>query len=200
MSLDSLYRAHVERVIADTQQALERSAAAGAAFEGVVFHAGGELLVHRDDQPYVFRPDFHFARWAPLAGDDHILCFTPGETPRLLRVVPRDYWYEAPLPPPVDLDGLFDVTVVEDVDAAVDALGERSRYAFVGADDDVLEAFGMELDAAEPEVLMASLDWARGTKTAYEVECMRRACARAAKGHAAVRAGAAEGRDRKSVV
>ena len=88
MSLDSLYREHVARVVADTQQALERAAVAGQAYDGVLFHAGGELLVHRDDQPYLFRPDFHFARWVPLAGNDHLLHFVPGRTPHLIRVVP----------------------------------------------------------------------------------------------------------------
>jgi len=199
MKLDELYRDHVARVAADTQKALEAAARAGQEFDGVVFHAGGELLVHRDDQPYLFRPDFHFARWVPLAGDDHLIAFTPGETPKLIRVVPRDYWYEAPLPPAVELDGLFDVHVVEDVDAAVEFLGDHGRHAFVGADDDVLEALGMEIDAAEPDALMAHLDWSRGAKTAYEVACIRAASERAAKGHAAVREGVAARRSERDL-
>ena len=110
MSLEALYVAHVGRVIADTEAALERSKAAGTAFDGVVFHAGGELLVHRDDQTHVFRPDYHFARWVPLAGPDHLISLEPGRKPRLVRVVPKDYWYESPPPPPVDITRVFEVS------------------------------------------------------------------------------------------
>ena len=83
------------------------------------------------------------------------------------------------------------MTVVEDLDAALDALGELPRHAFVGDDLDVAEGFGIDVDDTEPEIFMASLDWARAEKTPYEVECIRQACARAARGHAAVRAGVA---------
>jgi Xaa-Pro dipeptidase len=200
MSLEALYVAHVERVVADTEAALERSKAAGAAFDGVVFHAGGELLVHRDDQTHVFRPDFHFARWAPLAGPDHMIVFTSGRRPRLVRVVPKDFWYESPPPPPVDIERVLDVTVVEDIDAAVEAVGRLPRHAFVGADGEVAEALGMKPGAQEPEALMASLDWSRGTKTDYEVECLRRAGSRAARGHRAVREGVTAGRSERQML
>ncbi len=199
MSLEALYVAHVGRVIADTEAALERSKAAGAAFDGVVFDAGGELLVHRDDQTHVFRPDYHFARWVPLAGPDHLISFEPGRKPRLVRVVPKDYWYESPPPPPVDITRVFEVVEVEDVDEAVDALRSRPRHAFVGADGEVAEALGLEPGAQEPETLMASLDWSRGTKTDYEVECLRRAGSRAARGHRIVREGVAAGRSERQM-
>ena len=194
MDLDALHHDHLQRVLADADRALERSAEAGAPFSGLVLHAGAELLVHRDDNPHLFRPEFHFARWAPLAGPDHLIEYTPGRRPRLLRVVPRDYWYEAPAPPPVDLAASFDLVEVEDVDAAVAALGTLGDHAFVGFDEEVAEALGIEESAVEPPALMASLDWSRGTKTAFEVECIRRAGARAARGHEAVREGAMEGR------
>ena len=199
MSLDALYAAHVARVIEDTEAALRRSAEAGSGFDGVVFHAGGDLLVHRDDQSYTFRPDSHFARWAPLAGVDHLIEFTPGRRPRLVRVVPSDYWYESPEAPAVDVHAHFDVVEVEDVDAAIDALGELPRHAFVGADDEVADALAIGEDAVEPEALMASLDWTRGRKSPYEAECLRRAAVRAGLGHAAVRAGVVQRRSERAL-
>ena len=81
MNHQELYDAHVQTVLADVGRALERSAAAGAAFDGVVLHAGGEILVHRDDQPHLFRQDFNFARVAPLPGPDHLAVIRPGAKP-----------------------------------------------------------------------------------------------------------------------
>lgn len=194
MDLDALYRAHVKRVMADTEAALEHSAQGGAPYGGVVIYAGGELLVHRDDQPYLFRPDFHFARWAPIAGPDHLVQYTPGQRPRLVRVVPRDYWYETPAAPPVPVEDVFEVIEVEDIDAAVAALGTPTDHVFIGFDEDVAEALGIEPEDQEPELFLAAYDWTRAYKTGFEVECTRRAGARAARGHDAVREGAFEGR------
>ena len=194
MELDALYLAHVQRVIADTESALEQSAKGGAPYAGVVLYAGGELLVHRDDQPYTYRPDFHFARWAPIAGPDHFVQYTSGRRPRLVRVVPRDYWYEAPAVPAVAVDEAFEVIEVEDIDAAVAALGTPTDHVFIGFDDEVAEALGIEPEDQEPELFLAAYDWTRAFKTTFEVECIRRASARAARGHEAVREGMREGR------
>jgi Xaa-Pro dipeptidase len=179
-----LYDAHLANVLADVERALERSAAAGAGYGGVVLHAGAELLVHRDDQPHLFRQDFNFARLAPLPGPDHLAVVRPGEKPRLIRVVPRDYWYESPASPAVNVERGFDYVEVSEVEDAIAAAGETESCAFLGDDPE---------DAVEPPHLMASLDWDRGYKTTWETECVRAAAVKAARGHAAVRDGAAEG-------
>jgi Xaa-Pro dipeptidase len=193
MNQQELYDAHVKAVLADYERALERSAAAGAPFDGVVVHAGGEILVHRDDQPHLFRQDFNFARLAPLPGPDHIAVVRPGARPKLVRVVPRDYWYEAPAEPAVRVDHLFDYVEVGEVEDAIGEAGATESCAFVGEDLEIALALGIDEDAIEPEALLASLDWDRAAKTTWEVECVREAARKAAKGHAAVRAGAGAG-------
>jgi hypothetical protein len=129
-----LYDAHLANVLADVERALERSAAAGAGYGGVVLHAGAELLVHRDDQPHLFRQDFNFARLAPLPGPDHLAVVRPGEKPRLIRVVPRDYWYESPASPAVNVERGFDYVEVSEVEDAIAAAGETESCAFLGDD------------------------------------------------------------------
>lgn len=191
--LDALYRLHVDTVLEGAQRALERSATVGEAYDGLILHAGSELLVHRDDQPHLFRPHFHFARFAPLDGPDHLLQLRPGVRPRLLRIAPRDYWYEAPQPPSVDLAASMDVEEFESIDDAVEALGEQKGHAFVGDDFEVAEALGLSEEAMEPDALMAALDWERGAKSEFEAECIRQAARRAAPAHRAVREGVAEG-------
>jgi Xaa-Pro dipeptidase len=193
MNHQELYDAHVKTVLADVERALNRSAEAGDAFEGVVLHAGGEILVHRDDQPHLFRQDFNFARLAPLPGPDHLAVIRPGSRPKLIRVVPRDYWYEAPAEPAVKLDHLFDYVEVAEVEDAMSEAGDTESCAFLGEDLEIAVALGVDEEAVEPETLTASIDWDRAYKSPWEAECVREAAKKAARGHAAVRAGAAEG-------
>lgn len=193
MNHQELYDAHVKTVLGDLERGLERSAEAGAAFDGVVLHAGGEILVHRDDQPHLFRQDFNFARLAPLPGPDHLAVVRPGQKAKLIRVVPQDYWYEAPAEPAVRLDHLFDYVEVAEVEDAIAEAGETESCAFLGEDFEIATALGVDEDAVEPETLMASIDWDRAYKTGWEAECVREAAKKAARGHAAVREGAAAG-------
>jgi Xaa-Pro dipeptidase len=199
MNHQQLYDAHVKTVLADIERALDRSAEAGAAFDGVVLHAGGEILVHRDDQPHLFRQDFNFARLAPLPGPDHVAVVRPGQKPRLIRVVPRDYWYEAPAEPAVKLDHLFDYVEVAEVEDAIAEAGQTESCAFLGEDLEIATALGVDEEAVEPAALVASIDWDRACKTDWEAECVREAAKKAARGHAAVREGAAEGKSEREL-
>lgn len=193
MNHQELYDAHLEVVLADLCRALERCATTGTGYDGIVLHSGGEILVHRDDQPHMFRRDFNFARLAPLPGPDHFAVVRPGEKPKLVRVVPRDYWYEAPADPAVDLTRGFDYAEVAEVEDAIAELGDTESCAFLGEDFDIAAALGVDDDAIEPETLTASIDWDRACKTPWEAECVREAARSAARGHAAVREGAAAG-------
>ena len=168
MNHQELYDAHLDVVLADLQRALERSAAAGPGFEGIVLHSGAEILVHRDDQPHLFRRDFNFARLAPLPGPDHIAVVRPGKRPKLIRVVPQDYWYEAPADPAVDLGRGFDFLEVSEVEDAIAAAGDTGSCAFLGEDFEIANALGIDEDAVEPAVLTASIDWDRGCKRSEE--------------------------------
>jgi len=185
------FAAHVAQVSRDTEAALEQSRRAGADFDGIVFHAGTRNYYHADDMALHFRPTPHFARFAPIAGPDHLLLFRPGARPKLARVVPRDFWYEAPEDPEHPYARALDVVQVESFAAARQALGSVGRCAYVGSDPATATQLGIDIRAIEPAELLAGLDWARATKTAYETECIRAAGRIAGRGHRAVRAGVA---------
>lgn len=193
MNHQQLFDDHLKVVLADLERALERSAQAGEAFDGIVLHAGGEILVHRDDQPHQFRTDFNFRRLAPLAGPDHLAVVRPGERPRIIRVVPRDYWYEAPADPQMDLSRGFEYLEVSSVEDAIAEAGSTESCAFLGEDLEIADALGIADEGIEPEALMASIDYDRAYKTPWEAQCVREAAAKAARGHAAVREGAMAG-------
>ena len=199
MSLDQLYADHVAALCRRYAEILCEVADGGPSFDGIVFHAGAELLYHDDDQPMPFRRIHHFARWAPVAGPDHLLVFRPGKKPRLIQVVPRDYWYEPPARVEHPYPDHLELTEVVGPDEAIAQVGDATGLAFVGADLEVAMELGLEMEACEPEALMARLDWDRGHKTPYEVHCIRGAVERAARGHAAVRAGQAKGRSERAL-
>lgn len=199
MQLRSLFEEHISRVCRDAEEALRLAATAGSACDGIVLHAGKQAAYHADDQEVYFRPTPHFARFAPVAGPDHLIAFRPGRKPRLVRVVPRDYWYEVPPAPAHPYAEVLDVTEVATAEEARTALGDVSRFAYVGSDPQTARALGLDERAIEPAALLAPLDWFRGIKTAYEVECIREAARVAARGHRAVREGMAHGQSERQL-
>jgi Xaa-Pro dipeptidase len=179
---------HLESVIGTVEAALVQCERAGCGFDGVVLYAGGEQHYHADDLAIAFRPTPHFARIAPIDGPEHLVLVRPGTRPRVLRVVPRDYWLDAPAPADPDVAEALAIETVESPGEARAALAGVERCAFVGADATTAARLGIAVDATEPAPLMAALDWSRGIKTDYEIECVRKAVRVAAKGHAAARA------------
>jgi len=192
MDLEKLYAEHVATIVRDTEKALAAGQEAGAAYDGILFHAGSQAYYHADDHHIAFKPTPHFARWAPVAGPDHVVLFRPGKKPRLVRVVPEDYWYERP----AEIQHPY-VSVLEVADVATPAeakklLGGVARCAFIGGDAAAAKLYGIAAKAIEPAALLAQLDWFRAYKTPYEVACIREAGRIAAVGHSVVRQGVAQ--------
>ena len=192
------FAAHIEAAVACVERALERAREQGSDFAGVVFHAGSQRYYHADDRPIPFKPAAHFARFAPLATPGHTVVVEPGKTPKLIQVVPRDFWHETPAPlehPYRDVLEVVEVAAAGDVRAH---LGAVKDLAFVGADHDLARSWGVRM--IEPPSLLAALDWERAVKTAYEVGQIEAAARRAALGHAAVRRGVDQGRSERQLL
>lgn len=171
----------------------------GREFAGVVFHAGHRETYYADDLAVPFRTLPHFKRFAPLPGPEHLLLLRPGEPVRLVRVVPADYWEETPALPAHPFVESLDVREAPSFEAAAVLLGDVADCAFIGTSPACAARLGLAPEAFAPRVLLARLDWARGEKTAYEVECIRAATRRAAAGHAAARAGALSGATEREI-
>jgi Xaa-Pro dipeptidase len=189
VDLVPLFEDHIKRIRHDTERALAQSREAGHAYEGIVFDAGSQTYYHADDHAIEFHPAPHFARFAPVAGPDHLLVFVPGARPRLVRVVPRDYWYEPAAEPAHPYAQVLDVTTVASPEDAVREARAVARFAYIGGDPQRARALGIDPRAVEPAALLAPLDWARAFKTPYEVACIREAARIASLGHHAVRQG-----------
>jgi Xaa-Pro dipeptidase len=122
-----------------------------------------------------------------------VVIVRPGETSRLLRLVPSDFWTEPLVTPAHPFAEVLDVEEFPTQEKLKAALGDVSKLAYVGDDPIFAGALDLPAEAIEPTVLLAALDWERAFKTPYEVECLRQASRRAGAGHAAVRAGVGEG-------
>jgi Xaa-Pro dipeptidase len=185
------YPGHVQELQKRTEAALEATG-----FEGLVIHSGTPFVYFADDHVAPFRATPHFAHWLPLESPENLLLIRPGEKPLLVHYAPEDYWYEQlPLGSPFWADS-FEIKQVGKAEKAFEELPQNGRFAFHGDCPEVAQKNGFAFEVINPKELIARLDWNRGTKTAYEIECIDGASRLAALGHKAAReafeAGASE--------
>ncbi len=187
MTTAALYRRHLAVLDGILADALERAGRQGLKLSGVLFHAGRAAYYHRDDQEIAFRATPHFLRYAPLNGPEHCLLARPGRTPRLVRVAPRDYWYETVKPEPSYWQQDVELAEVAAFSDVLKVTGPLADTAYVGNSKEAAGELGIPGALVEPEVLIAALDWARARKTDHEIALMEVAAERAAEGHRVAR-------------
>jgi Xaa-Pro dipeptidase len=188
--LTSLYDEHIRIQRERTDEAL-----AACGFDSLAIYAGGLHMQFLDDQPYPFKPNPHFKLWTPLADAvDCWIVYRPGARLQLVFLQPLDYWYKPPRTPADFWTHHFDVRIIREATEARAHVAGLPRCAFIGEPRAEFSDWGFA--AIDPPALLDRLHYARAIKTGYELECMRRASARAANGHhaaeAAFRAGASE--------
>ena len=179
-ALAAHYPDHIENLKNRHDAALER---AGASH--VVIFSGAPQRVFLDDYDYPFKPNPHFVSWLPLVA--HPFCYlvyTPGHRPVLVYYQEKDYWHLPPASPDGFWVSQFDIRVVHAIDDVARHLpGDPDKCILIGDICDEALAFGIE--RVNPGTAMNMLHYARSTKTAYELECMRAASRRGALGHRA---------------
>jgi len=186
--LGALYPEHIEQLRTRHDHALEISGASH-----VVVFSGCPKTVFLDDNPYPFKANAHFVSWVPLTALPlSYIVYTPGDVPRLIYYLPRDYWHSVPDQPDGYWTSQFDIRVVHSIDDVAELLPDhRDQCILIGEIDDDAHAFGIE--RINPTSAINTLHFARGIKTAYEVACMRLASHRGAKGHVAAEAAFRDG-------
>jgi Xaa-Pro dipeptidase len=178
-TLATLYSDHLRIQRARTDDAL-----AACGFDALAIYAGAAHMQFLDDQPYPFKPNPHFKLWAPLA--DAVDCWVVYQPSRPLRLVflqPIDYWYKPPAIPTDFWAEHFTIEVIREGRQAKSHLANLPRCAFIGEWQSEFEDWGFA--ARNPQALLHRLHYPRASKTDYEIECMRRASALAARGHRA---------------
>src|SRR5512138_484861 len=188
--LESLYSDHLQ-----VQRERMDRALTDCGYESVAIYAGEPRLRFLDDQAYPFRANPHFNLWIPLAhAQGSWLIYRPSGRLELLFLQPLDFWHRPPAIPDAFWTQHVEVTVLLESSEARAHLRALPRCAFIGEWDERFEDYGFA--ERNPDELLTRLHYWRATKTPYEVECLRRASRRGAKGHraaeAAFRAGASE--------
>ena len=180
MATNDLYRDHLQTLRARVDALLARTG-----FDHLVVAAGVEKYHFLDDRPYPFQVNPHFKAWLPLLRHPGSwLAYTPGKTPVLAYVQPDDYWHLPPGPPEGEWVEHFDIRVIRSPEEALPHLPPAARSAVLGEADAALDGYAPN----NPEAVLAGLHWHRAYKTPYEIDRMRRASARAVRGHRAAEA------------
>jgi Xaa-Pro dipeptidase len=177
-ALTTIYTAHVTILKLRHDIAL-----AASKFDHAVISSGALHYQFLDDMAYPFKVNPHFKNWVPVVDNPNsLVVYTPGMKPKLIWYQPVDYWHKVIGAPQEDWIEKFDVVMIADPEDAKQHI-PRGRVAFLGEWDSRFESWG-DL-TANPEAVVNSLHWDRSKKTEYEIECIRRANVRAARGHAA---------------
>ena len=184
VELEASYGEHVATLGRRLEAAL-----AATGHDGLVILAGDLQAPPRDDVTYPFRVEPHFAAWLPLNRlPGAALVLAPGRAPILLYPRLDDFWLAPAGAPEGFWVEHFDVRTIATTARESPELAKLGAgFALIGDAGAGAGAFRSLNDAR----LLARLDYARAVKTGYEVACMRRASASAARGHA--RVGAAFG-------
>ena len=185
-ALAALYPQHLATLRERTDTALARGG-----FEHLVVPAGRPITKFLDDQDYPFIVNPHFKHWLPLVdAPGSWLVYTPGEKPKLVFLQPRDYWHVVPEAPSGYWVDHFDIVVVrKPADAIAELPATLSRCAIIGDQFCNLQ----DVCANNPPAVVDHLHYHRAYKTPYELELMREASRRGARGHRAAERAFREG-------
>jgi Xaa-Pro dipeptidase len=173
--LAELYPDHLRTVRERHDRAL-----AECGYDAVVIAAGALRYAFLDDNAYGFRVNPHFKTWVPVIDNPNcFVIYKPGSRPQLVFFNPVDYWYKPAGAPAGFWVGEFDVKMIGDASEAKQHF-PRGRVAVIAEEQGAVEGAD-----ENPEALLNQLHFERSWKTDYEIECLREANLRGARGHRA---------------
>lgn len=185
-ALSTLYTAHV------TMNKLRHDTAlAESNFDHAVIFAGALHYQWLDDMAYPFKVNPHFKSWVPVTDNPNcFVIYTPGVKPKVLYYQPVDYWHKVASTPTDKWVEKFDVIPIAELEHAKQHM-PKGRIAFMGEWDEAFASWGDI--TPNPTAVENSLHFDRSKKTEYEIECLRRANVRGARGHVAAERAFREG-------
>ncbi|MEQ8207563.1 MAG: Xaa-Pro dipeptidase [Woeseia sp.] len=174
------YAGHVQELKRRHDLALDVSGGSHA-----VIFSGAPKLRFLDDYTYPFAVNPHFASWLPLAATPYCyLVYTPGEKPVLIYYQEKDYWHTPPAAPQGYWTEHFDIRIVHDLDDIGKHLPlARQKCILIGEIGEASQT--QNIERVNPTSALNHLHYSRACKTAYELDCLRAASRRGARGHRA---------------
>ena len=190
--LATLYRQHLDILKQRTDTALARGG-----FDHLLVPSGTLHYQVFDDRDYPYAVNPQFKAWLPLTRTPGSwLVYTPGRTPQLIYLQPRDYWNVVPQAPAGYWTEHFEIIVIRKPEEARQHLPSgAARSAIIGEAQSALGADGA-FAPNNPQPVIDYLEFHRAFKTGYELEIMRRATTKGVRAHCAAerafRAGGSE--------
>ncbi len=177
-SLDQMYSLHLRGLMQRTDQSL-----AASGFDALVIQAGRPPVQFVDDQDYPYKVNPQFKAWVPILDNPRcILVYVPGSRPKVLFYRPNDFWHKPAALPDAGWTESIELIPMEDDTKASAHWATLGRVALLGPEAGAAGAGDATLN---PPELVKRLDYDRAVKSAYELECMRKASELGARGHRA---------------
>jgi Xaa-Pro dipeptidase len=179
--LDGLYPEHLQVLMRRADRVLEK-----CGYDALVVHAGSPPVQFLDDQDYPYKVNPHFKAWVPITNNSRsILIYVPGNKPKVLFHQSDDFWHKpAPLPTGA-WTAAVDLQALPRASEGSAHWANLGRPAFIGPPG---EFDAVDASALNPAPVLNLLHYDRAVKTAYELECLRRASRLGALGHRAAHA------------
>ena len=179
--LPKLYAHHISRLEQVYTEALEP-----LDVEGVLIHSGSAAYYHADDREISFQAYGHFLHWIAVNRPDQFLLFRPGYKPVYYQVVPTDFWYEQEIQTDPLWLSAFDIVQVDSLEGVKRDL-PSSRISYLGDNEALGDALGLDEGLCNPGSLLRYIDYYRAFKSDYEIDQLREANRLALIGHDAAR-------------
>ncbi len=180
MDTQTLFEQHIATLQDTWSQALQHTL---PGCEAILVHSGGSHNYFADDHAPPFKAWGHFLRWAPLDRPDQFVLFRPGHKPRLLALVPRDFWHDQSLVTEGWWADSLDITFMENLSELASQLPAPATLAFLGENQALAAELGIPAAQINYPHLLSWLDYDRAVKTGYEINRLREANAHALCGH-----------------
>lgn len=192
LSVEALFARHIEIQQGRFESLLTDQGPMTEGLDQALIFSGSNKQCFADDHHYPFVSNPYFRRWLPLPFHaDCALLLRAGQKPRLYYTNPTDFWHLSAGQP----QGFWvDAVEIVEVEALVQ-IGEQlpapQQTVFIGEEVALAQPWG--ISAVNPAAVLTALDWQAGTKTDYELECLRQASDIAAEGHQAAAMAFTEG-------
>ncbi len=175
--MKALFKKHIEHRVTQAKKLLEEEH-----LDCLFIESGFPEYYYLDDQPTFFKANPHFNFFCPDPGQGHLLKITKdSEKPILFYYIPDDFWHEVSSLKGEFWEDFFNIKIFNDTEKAWKEAEEPNKQCAVVSPNS--EMARKHFCQPASSTLLSKLHWIRSQKSDYEIECIRLANKKAAKGH-----------------
>jgi Xaa-Pro dipeptidase len=175
--MKELFKHHIDRRLQEFTELLNLSN-----IDNLYIESGFPDYYFLDDQPTFFKSNPHFNFLCPDPGEGHILRLSAkGGKPTLFYHQPNDFWHEVSSLQGAFWEEFFDIKIYSNFEKAWEEAETKGQInVIISPNPKTAQTRSCQVVDAS---LISQISWLRAQKTEYEIECIRLANEKAAKGH-----------------